>query len=79
MIGSEIGESDFAIGPTPPCFTLGGNINLFFISEIVFGKRFTGAWETDKSGTLQDKNILDHNNPTTKERFSVSDISPALS
>ena len=68
MIGSEIGESDFAIGPTPPCFTLGENINLFFISEIVFGKRNTGAWETDKSGTLQVKNILDHNYPITKEK-----------
>ena len=79
MIGSEIGESDFAIGPTPPCFTFGKTSTFFFISEIVFGKRNTGAWETDKSGTLQDKNILDHNNPTTKERFSVSDILPALS
>ena len=68
MIGSEIGESDFAIGPTPPCFTLGKTSTFFFISEIVFGKRNTGAWETDKSGTLQVKNILDHNNPITKEK-----------
>ena len=38
MIGSEIGESDFAIGPTPPCFTLGGNINLFLSRKLFWGK-----------------------------------------